>query len=119
MLGKLSMRERWQLGAHPGEIAQIDLSKDHPGIVRGPCQDLTPGIDDHRIAIGSYALGVFTELVRRDDVDLVLDRPGAQEGLPVSLSGRDRKSGGNKDDLSALGRQCAIEFGKAQVVADA
>ena len=63
-------------------------------------------------------MGVLAELGGGDDERLVLDRPGAQENLPVRLAGHAREVRGHGDDPRALDRLDPVQLGEAQVVAD-
>ena len=58
------------------------------------------------------------DLVGGDHERLVLDRPGAQERLPVVARGGQREGGGHGDHACAAHGQDAVQLGKAQVVAD-
>src|SRR5215204_3694148 len=53
-----------------------------------------------------------------DHVQLVLDRSGADQCLPVVLAGHEGECGRQQDGLRTLKRQDAKELRKAQVVAD-
>src|SRR3546814_9236449 len=48
-----------------------------------------------------------------------LDRPRAQQEVPMRRAGGDRERGGNREQGRAAIDQRPIEFGKAQVVANA
>ena len=59
------------------------------------------------------------ELVRGDHEGLVLDRPGAQQHLPVVASGGQRERRGHGEQPRAADGEDPVELGEAQVVADA
>ena len=63
------------------------------------------------------ALLVGAGLVGRDDVDLVLNRAGARQGLPVAQAAG-RPGGGQEEYGDVLEREFADELGEAHVVAD-
>src|SRR5882724_10456020 len=79
-VSKLSpVRKRGQVAPYLLNAVGIDFCKYHALAFRALPQDLAPGIDDHRMAVGSPAGGVGTTLRRRDHVGQVLDRARAQE----------------------------------------
>ena len=53
-----------------------------------------------------------------EDVSSRLDRPGAQQGLPMGLAGRHGEGRGDGEDLGAALGEAAVERREAQVVAD-
>jgi hypothetical protein len=58
------------------------------------------------------------DLGRRHDIRAVLDRPGAQQHLPVVAPGPLSEVGGHGQDLGAGQGKRAVQLGEAQVVAD-
>ena len=79
-----------------------------------------PGIDDQRApARVRCPRPDDADLVGGDDVGLVLDRPCAQQDLPVVARGREREGGGHEQHARAAQREDPVELGEAQVVADA
>ncbi len=60
----------------------------------------------------------LADLVGGDDEELVLDRPGAQQDLPVGAAGDRGEGGGDGDDAGAAQRQDPVQLGEAQVVTD-
>ena len=81
-------------------------------------QHLAPGPDGHGMAPGGAAVLVGAALGGGQDEGAGLDRPGAQQHLPVGLAGGPGEGGGHGEDLRAGPGQGAVEGGKAHVVAD-
>src|SRR5215813_3935133 len=78
-------------GDHPprlGDRLHIDACTDDSDTLAGVGEDLAPGIDDQRMAIGSPALGMLAPLRRCKDEASILDRPRLHQHLPVRLAGR-------------------------------
>ena len=61
---------------------------------------------------------MLADLVGRDDEQLVLDRAGAQQRLPVGGGRGVGEGGGDRDQLRALDGEHAVELREAHVVAD-
>ena len=57
--------QRRQLGAHFGEMVEIDFRRDDAGTVRELGEYSAPGIDDHRVAVAFEAFGAFADIDRR------------------------------------------------------
>ena len=53
-----------------------------------------------------------------EDEDRVLDRPGAQQHLPVVAAGGRGEGGGDGDQAGAADREDPVQLGEAQVVTD-
>ena len=78
-----------------------------------------PGIDDRRAPVGGLAVGERAPLVRRDDVALVLDRPGAEQELPVVLARvKSVNAAGTVIASHPSSAEHPVELREAQVVAD-
>ena len=99
---------------------EIDLGERQPWAVRRRADHLAPRIDHDRVAVAvaQAAVVVLAALRRRDDVALGLDRPRAQQRVPVVLAGHQRERRRHGEDLRALPHQRGVELGEAQVVAD-
>ncbi len=52
----------------------------------GTCQDASPRIDDHAVAIGGYSTGADSGLAGSDNKALVFDGPAADQHLPVCFT---------------------------------
>ena len=63
--------------------------------------------------------GGLAVLVGGEHEGLILDRPGAQQHLPVIAAGRQGEGRGNSEDLGAADGKDAEELGEAQVVTNA
>ena len=81
-------------------------------------QHRPPGIDSEAVAKGRAPVGVRSRLRRRDDMTGGFDRPGAEQGVPMRLAGRHGKGGRDRDQFGATVDQCAIDFGKTQIITD-
>src|ERR1043166_1800234 len=113
------MLERRQFVANFCQILKINFRERDPRVIDDLSQDPAPGIDDHRMAIGLKTRGTLAELIRSNYKSLIFDRAGAQQRLPMRAACVGGESRGNKNDLGGLGREASVEFGKAQIVADA
>src|SRR5437870_1748972 len=71
---------------HFRDPLEVDLPEEQAFPVRSFGDDRAPGIDDHRMTVGRPPGAVPAGLRRRHHEDLVLDRTGAQERLPVDTS---------------------------------
>ena len=100
------------------QIVEIDISADDARFALRLGDDVTPGIHDHRVAVSTHARRVSADLVRSDDVNLILDRTSTQQGLPVGLSCRHRKNRGHDHDLRTALAQEPIELGETQIITD-
>ena len=60
----------------------------------------------------------LADLVGGEDEDLVLDRPGPQQHLPVVAAGGRGEGRGHRDQAGAAHGEDPVELGEAQVVAD-
>src|SRR3954454_1616564 len=117
--GTLAVRQARQLVAHFGLAGEGELGAAIARAVVGHArQDLTPRIDDHRVAVALLVLGVHPDLSGGDHEDLVLDRTGADEDLPVRLTGDLREGGRQRDDGGPADGEDAKELGKPKVVTD-
>ena len=60
----------------------------------------------------------LADLVRGEDEGLVLDRPRAQQDLPVVAAGGRGEGGGDGEQAGAAHGEDPVQLGEAQVVAD-
>jgi hypothetical protein len=97
-----SVFERRQLGAHFSEIIQVDFSGNYARTVGKFRQYLSPWVDDHAVPMSFKAFGAFTKLIRRDYVDLVFDRAGAQQRFPMRFPSICREGGRNEDQIHVV-----------------
>ena len=81
------MRQRRQLLPHGLYASRVELGQHDAHAFVAHRQHLAPGVDDHAVAVGAAAVLVHAALRRRDHVALVLDRPRAQQQLPMRESG--------------------------------
>src|SRR5271170_5045637 len=108
-----------QLAAHALLVLEIDRRDDDALLIGGAGNHASPRTDDHRIAVVAVAVDVGAELSRCDHIRLVLDRAGAQQGLPMRLAGGEGERARDSDNLCAGESEAAIEFREAKVIADA
>src|SRR3546814_2479613 len=90
--------ERYRLSC-PFDRVDIDRRQDEPigGITRlfrYLCDRRAPWIDGKAVAIGRPPIIVATRLRRCKDEAAGLDRPRAQQRVPMRLAGRDGEGGG-------------------------
>ena len=74
-------------------------AKPTPVLLAHVEQHLAPRIDDQRMAEGLAAVLVTPDLGRGDDEQARLDRPRAQQHVPVRLAGRHGEGGGDRDHV--------------------
>ena len=110
------VRQCRQLPAHLRNSIRIDVTHHDARPLLPQRDDLTPWVDEHRMAPGPAAIGVQPALRSSEDVALVLDGARAQQQLPVRSTGR-RRERGRHEDQRALAEP-AVELGEAHVVAD-
>ena len=102
-------------------VGEVQPGADESRLVLGARENVPPGVDDHAVPeAGAHlvAFEVLSHLVRRENVGLGLDRPGAAKHLPVVLAGLHSEGGRNGDDRRAGIGQGTIELGESDVVAD-
>ena len=80
---------------------------------------VAPGVDDRRVAVGVEVRRRLADLVGGEDEGLVLDRPRAQQHLPVVAAGGGGEGRGNGEEAGAAQGEDPVELGEAQVVTDA
>ena len=80
-------------------------------------EDFAPGVDNHAVAVGTPAAVVQAALGGGDNVALVFDGAGLQQGLPVGFAGGVGEGGGQEEYVKRL--LGAEDFGETQVVAHA
>src|SRR6187455_375925 len=71
------------------------------------------------MTVGFEALGIFPELIRRNEENLVLDGTRAQQRFPVRFSSVSSKRRWNEDQISLAACLLAIELGKSKIVTNA
>jgi hypothetical protein len=76
---------------------EVEVGGDEALRIRGLGEHDAPGVDDHRPSVAVEVRGRETDLARRDHEDLVLDRAGADEDLPVITPGALGERGGDGD----------------------
>ena len=84
----------------------------------GGGQHRAPGVDDRRVPVGVEVRRRLADLVGGEDEGLVLDRPRAQQHLPVVAAGGRGEGGGDGDQTGAAHGEDPVQLGEAQVVAD-
>ena len=72
--------------AHVGDALEVDVGKADARLLAHVEQHLAPRIDDQRMAEGLAAVLVTPDLRRRDDEQPRLDRPRAQQHVPMRLA---------------------------------
>ena len=97
---------------------EVEVGGDEALPVGRGGQHPPPGVDDRRVPVGAEVGRRLADLVGGDDEDLVLDRPGAQQHLPVVAAGRRGEGRGDGDQAGAAHGEDPVELGEAQVVAD-
>src|SRR5438477_8643022 len=110
--------ERWQRAANPVLPVEVDLGGGDALAVGRDREDDAPGIDDHRAPVGVEVRRRLAVLTGGDHERLVLDRPGAQQDLPVVAPGVGRERRGHAERASAADREDPVELGEPKVVAD-
>ncbi len=93
-----------RLGQPPTDLGlavEIEIGGDEALLVGRAREDLAPRVDDHRAAEALLLGGVMADLVGGQDEDLVLDRAGAQQDLPVGRAGRPRERSRHGDHPGA------------------
>ena len=90
----------------PGGQILIDPGGCPADAVRDLGDQMTPGIDNHRMAIGETGLTLAFKMLSPGrwccQPALRLDRPAADQRFPVILAGRQRERAGQEDDFRAL-----------------
>ena len=113
------MPEAGEERADPLLVGEVELGDDHVvGQVSGLAEHVAPGVHDQALAVADSPVGLLADLVGRDHVDLILDRAGAQQDVPVVLAGAEREGARDQDRARARRDEPAEELGEAQVVAD-
>src|SRR6185369_17563958 len=97
---------------------EIDLAGNDAGLVAGFGDDLAPGRDDQRMAIGLAAAGMLAALRGRQDKGAGFNRAGTQQHMPMRPAGRHGEGGGDTDHRRTGLGEVAVEMREAQVVAD-
>ena len=117
-------RPAWRL-ASDGSFARIRSSRSKSRSasttvsVSGACASTSaPRVDDHRAPAGADAGRGLADLVGGDHEALVLDRPRAQQHLPVVARGRLGERGRDGEHRRALDGEDPRQLREAQVVAD-
>ena len=77
---------------------QIEFGEGDPIALGNLGQDSTPGIDDHTMTVGFSVSGVASLLRGCDHKDLIFDRVGTDQNLPVGFTGLLGKGGRGEDD---------------------
>src|SRR5208282_5187222 len=110
--------ERGDHAARLRDLQRIDLRENIARRLAAVRQDLAPGIDDERMAVGLASARVLAALGGSEDVGARLDGAGAHKGVPMRLPRRLGEGRRNREEAGAGLRQRAVEIGEAQVVAD-
>lgn len=100
------------------EVVEIQVGDDEGFAVAGAGDLAAPGIVDDGVTVAVAVSVVVSPLVGGEYVALVFDGAGLQEWVPVVAAGGQGEGGGNGENVGVLVDQGAVEFGKAQVVAD-
>src|SRR5689334_5088214 len=114
---KATVAQGRQVATNLAEALEVESGNNGGLLVGRLSQDRPPGVDDHAAAIAGPARRVRADLTGGKDEALVLDRPGAQQELPVVAPSLHRKSRRNTDDFSAVFGQLAVELRETEVVA--
>src|SRR5213595_3635663 len=109
------MAERRYHAPRGCNLRKIDDGCNSPGRIAGFRQNLAPGGDDQRMAISAPTTGMLATLRRREHEGAGLNRPGAQQNMPMRLTRRYGEGGGNADDGGARMGEIAIELREAEV----
>src|SRR5579863_2444097 len=112
------MLETWNLGARFYGQLRIDVGGKNTRLGPTLRQNLAPGTDDQAVSVGSPAIGVQAALRRRDHEGAILDRPRAQQNVPVRLAGGLGESRWRGEGEGAFFGHLAIKLWKADVVTD-
>src|SRR5262245_4612668 len=112
------MLERGDAGARFRRGGKIDIGKDNARLLAAFRQDLAPGRNDQAVAEGGAAVLVQATLGCSEHERAGLDRAGADQNVPMRLPGLLGEGGGDGDELGAGKRECAVESGEAEIVAD-
>ena len=99
-------------------MCEVELRRDHGLFVRRLRDDEPPRIGDQRAPVRGLAGQRLADLGSRRDVELVLDRPRAQQHVPVVFPGGRREVGGYSHELGAFEGEDPVQLREANVVAD-
>ena len=102
------------IGSHD---SQVDLCHHHTLTVTSTAQHDAPRIDNHRSAETDEPRSVLPELIRSNHEQLVFNRSGTQQHLPMIRPGGGSKRRRQHHDLSLPIDHLPKQLGKTQVVA--
>src|SRR5688572_15975083 len=98
------------------DACQVDVGKAQPFAITHVQQDLSPWIDQQRMAIGLAAIVVPSALRRGDNEAAGLDGSGSQEHFPMGLARRDGECRGNCDYVRTCLGQPSEQCREPQVI---
>ena len=116
--GGTAVGERRQGLANALLRGEVEVGGDEALLVGRLREDHAPRVDDRRAAIGAVLRRRLAVLVGRDHERSVLDRPRAQQHVPVIAAGRQRERRWDREDPRAADREDPVELAEAQVVTD-
>ncbi|MGY4437948.1 hypothetical protein ACVW04_000730 [Bradyrhizobium sp. LM2.3] len=105
-------------GARGLDLGRIDPGHDDARLDIALGEDLAPGIDDQRMAIGLALVLMQAGLRGGEDEAAGLDRACTQQHVPMRFTGLAGEGRGHRDEVCAALGQRAVERGEAHVVAD-
>ena len=100
-LSQTGVAQRGKFAPDALQVGHIDRRDDDAFTVTRSGQHPSPGVDYHRIAIVAEAMDIWAKLRGSDHIALVLDRPGANQYLPVRFAGGEGKGARNRQNSRA------------------
>ena len=93
------MREAWQLSPYFFQIITVNFSRNDTLFVWRPSNHFPPRVDDHGVPVIGIAIDILADLIGRNDIGLVFNRPGSEQRFPVGRARWDRERRWNTQDL--------------------
>jgi hypothetical protein len=107
-----------QVGPNLFQPFEVEVRHREPLTLAHRCEDLAPGIDDHRVTPEAKSGLGLSELIGSKDEALILNRPRPDQHLPMvptrGLGERRR----DREDLDSAIDQMPEQLGKPEVVTD-
>ena len=97
-------------------FTEIDLCRDESGLCPRIRQNFSPGVDDQSVAIGHSITGMIAGLRRRHNETSRLNRPRAQQHMPMCLSRHLGEGRRHSDQFGASMGERTIQRRKTKIV---
>lgn len=114
-----TLRRDWNLSANLVDAVEIDVGVDNGGLVRRLREYFGPRIDDNRVTVGVIRCSGIARRRDERDVELIVERAGARQELPVERAGGGVEGARIDEKLSTVVGVELSERSEADVVADA